>query len=214
MNAKTSFLMLKPTGHYLVILGFLAMCCQACTKGDPGPTGPAGPTGAAGAAGAAGATGPQGPQGTANVIYSGWEFATNFRDTVADNSYLKAADLSAPDLVDSIVNQGAVLLYFTFGSGVYTLPYTSYAGGKLNTISFIPRVGSILVTRFTADNSNSIPLSTILQYRYILIPGGVKGSRAGVGPVHGSQTPETADGAVDYSKMTYVEVCKLLGIPQ
>lgn len=122
--------------------------------------------------GPTGATGATGATGTANVLYSGWNYATNFRDTTADNSALHAADISAPALSQSILDGGVVQVYFTFGGGVYTLPYTSYAGGKLNTISYWPRLKHIIVTRFTADNSNSVPLSTILQYRYVIIPGG------------------------------------------
>lgn len=111
-------------------------------------------------------------KGTANVIYSGWNYAVNFRDTTADNSALKAADLLAPTLSNEILNGGLVQVYFTFGSGVYALPYTSYAGGKLNTIAYLPRLKHFIITRFTADNSKSIPLSSFLQYRYVIIPGG------------------------------------------
>ena len=119
-----------------------------------------------------GPAGPAGPAGTANVQYSGWNYATNFRDTTADNSALKAGDLIASTLTQSMLDNGAYMIYFTFGGGVYALPYTSYAGGKQNTISFFPRLGHFIITRFTADNSNSVPLSTLLQYRYVIIPGG------------------------------------------
>jgi len=125
-----------------------------------------------------GNVGATGPAGTANVVYSGWMYATNFRDTTADNSALHAADLSAPKLTTEILNGGTVMVYFTFGGGVYTLPYTSYAGGKQNTMSYWPRLGHFIITRFTADNSNSVPLSTILQYRYIIIPGGITADAA------------------------------------
>jgi len=111
-------------------------------------------------------------KGTANVIYSGWNVAKNFRDTTSDNTALKAADLLAPALTTAVINGGLVQVYFNFGGGVYALPYSSYAGGKLNTISYFPRLGHFIITRFTADNSNSIPLSTALQYRYVIIPGG------------------------------------------
>lgn len=117
--------------------------------------------------------GPAGPAGTANVQYSGWNYATNFRDTTADNSAFHAGDLAAPALTQTMLDNATFQIYFTFGGGVYTLPYTSYAGGKLNTMSYFPRVGHFIITRFTADNSNSVPLSTILQYRYVIIPGGV-----------------------------------------
>lgn len=126
-----------------------------------GPAGPVGPTGATG------------PAGTANVIYSGWNYAINFRDTTVDNSALKIADLAAPSLTTSILNSGNVMVYFTYGGGVLALPYTSNAGGKDNTISYFPRLGRFIITRFTADNSGSIPLSTLLQYRYVIIPGGI-----------------------------------------
>ncbi|WP_224746674.1 hypothetical protein [Mucilaginibacter rigui] len=111
-------------------------------------------------------------KGTANVIYSGWNYAVNFRDTTADNSAVKAADLLAPTLSTDILNKGTVQVYFDFGGGVYALPYTSNAGGKLNTMAYWPRLKHFIITRFTADNSNSVALSSILQYRYVIIPGG------------------------------------------
>ncbi|PTT01522.1 hypothetical protein DBR11_07135 [Pedobacter sp. HMWF019] len=119
----------------------------------------------------------QGPAGTANVLYSGWNYASNFRDTIADNTNMHAADLSAPALSADYLGNAVYQVYFTFGGGVYTLPYTSYAGGKLNTMSYFPRLKHFIITRFTADNSsglNSIALSTLLQYRYVIIPGGTK----------------------------------------
>lgn len=115
----------------------------------------------------------KGKTGTANVLYSGWNVAVNFRDTTADNSALRAADLLAPALSDDVLNEGMVQVYFTFGGGVYALPYTNYAGGKLNTIAYFPRLKHFIITRFTADNTKSVPLSTLLQYRYVIIPGGV-----------------------------------------
>lgn len=151
-----------------------------------GPAGPQGPVG------------PQGPAGTANVIYSTWVYATYFRDTTIDASSVKAANVLAPGLSSAILNSGTVLVYFTFGAGNFTLPYTSNAGGKPNTIAYIPQLGKILITRFTHDNSNTINLSTLLQYRYILIPGGVADSRA---------TPHP-----DYND--YTAVCRYYGIPE
>jgi hypothetical protein len=113
-------------------------------------------------------------KGTANVIYSGWNSATNFRDTTADNSALKAADLLAPALSDAVLNNGVVQVYFSFGaSGVYALPYTSNAGGKISTMSYWPRLKHFIITRFAHDNSSGVALSSSLQYRYVIIPGGV-----------------------------------------
>lgn len=140
-------------------------------------TGPKGATGATGAAGAAGAA------GTANVIYSGWMYANTFGDSIIDNSNLKVGHLKVPSLSSDILNSGTVLVYFTYGGGVLVLPYSSYAGNKANTINYIPGLNKITITRFTHDNSNSVALSTLLQYRYILIPGGKVAARtAGSGP--------------------------------
>ena len=146
------------------------MMLPSWKKGEQGPEGA---TGSKGADGPSGATGPQGPAGTANVIYSDWTVAVNFRDTTADNSKLKAADLPAPKLTAALLNNATVMVYFDFGGGVYTLPYTSYAGGKLNTISFWPRVGHFIITRFAADNSAGVALSSFLKYRYVIIPRGI-----------------------------------------
>ncbi|RYZ96880.1 MAG: collagen-like protein [Sphingobacteriaceae bacterium] len=143
----------------------------SCKKGDVGPQGEQGATGADGVKGA---KGDQGPTGTANVIYSDWIYSTNFRDTLSDNSAVRAADIKAPKLTAALLNNASVMVYLNFGGGVYALPYTSYAGGKLNTISYWPRVGKIIITRFTADNSRSIALSSLIQYRYVIIPGAVK----------------------------------------
>lgn len=156
----------------------------------------------AGAWGAAlslqGPAGPQGPAGTANVIYSTWKYATSFNDTTIDNSALKAGYVAAPSLSTTILNSGTVIVYFTYGGGTFVLPYTSNAGGKPNTISFTPMFNKILITRFTHDNSNSVALSTLLQYRYVIIPGGVSGGRQAAHP--------------DYSD--YTAVCRYYNIPE
>jgi hypothetical protein len=113
-------------------------------------------------------------QGTANVIYSGWTFATNIRDTILDGSELTIANLQANELTSTYLNTATILVYFNFdGSTGFPLPYTSYAGGKGSTISFIPVAGQILITRFTLDNSNSISLGSGNLYRWVIIPGGV-----------------------------------------
>lgn len=152
----------------------IAMCVivtvLSCSK-----TGPEGPAGAKGDKGDKGDTGAKGPTGTANVIYSNWIYAANFVDSIVDNSQVKVGHLYAPGISADILNSGAVLVYFNYGAGVFALPYTSYAGGKASTVNFTPGLKKIIITRFTLDNSNSIPLSTVIQYRYILIPGGVAG---------------------------------------
>jgi hypothetical protein len=181
---------MKKTNYLLLMLISVALFTTSCKKGDDGPqgaqgdkgdtgaagatgiAGATGPKGATGAAGPAGATGATGATGTANVIYSNWEYAKAFSDTTIDNSNLKVGYITVPKLTTEILNSGSIQVYFTYGGGVLPLPYTSNAGGKSSTIDFKPLFKRIAITRFTADNSNSVALSTLLQYRYIIIPGG------------------------------------------
>lgn len=124
----------------------------------------------------------KGKTGTANVLYSGWNSATNLRDTTADGSKLKAVDLLAPALTTDVLEKGMVQVYFNFGSGVYPLPYTSNAGGLQNIISYLPRLKHFIITRFAFDNSGSVSLPSSLQYRYVIIPGGVAAPTAAKKP--------------------------------
>lgn len=146
-------------------------------KGDKGDTGARGATGATGPRGATGATGPQGPAGTANVIYSGWvSFQQAERDTLIDGTNLKVNHLPAPRLTQAIIDNGAIQVYMRFGTTVLTLPYTARAGSRPNTVSFIPRPGRLLITRFTHDHTPPYLGFGSVQFRYVLIPGGVSAS--------------------------------------
>jgi hypothetical protein len=148
----------------LFVLSILLL--TACSK--EGPQGPAGATGETGAAG------PTGPEGSPDVIYSKWVYAHTFGDSTIDNSAIKVGYVDAPKLTTTILNSGEVKVYFTYGGGTFIAPYTSNAGGKPNIISYTPMLNKLLMYRFTFDNSNSVALSTTLQYRYVIIPGGVE----------------------------------------
>lgn len=111
-------------------------------------------------------------KGTANVISSAWNYATNPRDSTIDGSLDVVETLASPSLTAGDVDSATILMYFTFGAGIFPLPYTSYAGGKGRTISFIPEAGQFLITRFTFDNSGSVGMSSLLQFRFIIIPAG------------------------------------------
>jgi hypothetical protein len=112
-------------------------------------------------------------KGTANVIYSAWNYLSDVRDTVIDGSTLSVANLPATELTSAYLNTATVIVYLNYGVGEIPLPYTSDAGGKTSTISFIPQAGRILITRYTLDDSGSILLSSLLQCRWVIIPGGV-----------------------------------------
>lgn len=87
---------------------------------------------------------------------------------------MKVSEILAPKLTQDILNNGLIMVYMRFGGTAYALPYTSDAGGKPNEINFRSRVGKIFITRFAFDDSGSINLGGSLQYRYILIPGGIQ----------------------------------------
>lgn len=144
--------------------------------GPMGPAGDAGPPGPQGPAGDAGPQGPQGAPGTANVIYSPWMYASNLCTATFDNSFIWEADLPAPALDAAILNRGQVVVYINWGLGPVPLPYSSKAGGSASTISFLPQVGTITITRFTDSSTSTdagVTLAGFMQYRYVLIPGAV-----------------------------------------
>jgi len=118
----------------------------------------------------------KGATGTANVIYSAWGFANNVRDTIIDGSNLVVANFPAASLSQADLSSASIEVFFNFNGQEEVLPYTSYAGGAVSTVSFIPQQGNLLITRFTADNSGSTTLPLTLQYRFVIIPGGVQGN--------------------------------------
>jgi len=131
----------------------------------------------------------KGATGTANVIYSAWGLANNLRDTTIDESKLVVMNFPAASLSQAYLSSASIQVFFIFNGQEEPLPYTSYAGGLENTLSFIPQPGNILITRFTADNSGSIGISSILQFRYVIIPGGVQGTSIVNPYVAGSVVP-------------------------
>ncbi|HET6507285.1 MAG TPA: hypothetical protein VFG42_10890 [Baekduia sp.] len=153
-----------------------------------GPAGAAGATGATGATGDTGAAGPkgdtgpkgdagpQGDAGTANVITSDWFYLPSTVDATYDNSAIKQTSIDVAAFTAQAIAQNDIQVYATFGSAIWQLPYTSYAGSKVNTINYRVEPGKLYVWRFTHDNSASVPLSTVLRYRYVMIPRGVAAS--------------------------------------
>jgi hypothetical protein len=105
---------------------------------------------------------------------AGWGIGVSLKGPAgnADNSALKVGYITAKMITTNTLNSGVVLVYLTYGGSVFPLPYNSFAGGKNNTINFMPLFNRIVITRFTADNSKSVALSTLLQYRYVIIPAG------------------------------------------
>lgn len=141
-----------------------------------------------------GVDGQKGATGTANVIYSAWITApTAVAETIDGTSGLSTS-INAPELSSDILSKGTILVYVSFGSGTYTLPYTSTAGGAVNTITAISTLQKIKLFRFKHAQDGTVGLPTTLSWRYILIPGGVVATTGKIAKT-------------DYSKMSYEEVC-------
>lgn len=175
----------------LLSIFLLAIFTISCSSDD-------GTDGVDGTNGVDGAVGATGPAGTANVIYSAWLTApTAVAETIDGTSGLSTS-IAAPQLSSDILSKGTILVYVSFGTGTYTVPYTSTAGGFVNTITAISTVQKIKLFRFRHDQGGTVGLPTSLNWRYILIPGGV------------AATAKTAK--LDYSKMSYEEVCARLNI--
>ncbi|GAA5522657.1 collagen-like protein [Aliifodinibius salicampi] len=138
-------------------------------------------------------------KGTANVIYSSWTTLDSaVRDTTIDGSDMQVGHIDAPQISQEIIDQGVVNVYMEYSSDIYPLPYTGYAGGATNTMDFLPRLNRLFITRFTHDNSASVGFASSLEYRYVLIPGGVA-----------AKSKISKD---QIKKMSYAEVKKRFGI--
>lgn len=138
-------------------------------------------------------------KGTANVIYSSWTTLDSaVRDTTIDGSDMKVSHIDAPQLSQEILDQGVVNVYMEFSDDIYPLPYTGYAGGASNVMDFLPRLNKLFITRFTMDNSASVGFNSSLEFRYVLIPGGVA-----------AKSKMSKD---QIKKMPYSEVKKRFGI--
>jgi hypothetical protein len=158
---------------FLAIAVLFASCAKEGPAGATGPAGPAGPTGAAGAAGVPGTNGAPGAPGTANVFYSTWLNVT-FEGSDTTGFF---GEITAPRLVDSIINRGEIKVYVNLGSDstnaqvVVPLPLTEIL---LTGATIVPyfQVENITLVSDGNVSSRKIRNFNYLQYRYILIPGG------------------------------------------
>lgn len=147
-----------------------------------------------------GVDGAPGAPGTANVIYSAWMTAPAAVAETIDGTSGLSTSINAPELSADILAKGTVLVYMSFSSSVYQLPYTSTAGGFVNTITAISTVQKIKLFRFKhVGDGTTVSLPTSLSWRYVLIPGG-----------KAAATAKTTK--LDYSKMSYEEVCARFNI--
>ncbi|HWK05774.1 MAG TPA: hypothetical protein VNS58_19170 [Puia sp.] len=205
---------------------FTLLLFSSCKKGD---TGPAGATGAAGATGSAG---PTGATGSANVIYSAWFTpATYVKDTVF-GTYGFIYDKATTDITQPVLDSGVVLVYGKLDgyitsvwptAQVAVLPinitYMIGSSPNIDTWSALATLGNLRIQLQSSLNAYDL-ISTLHQFRYIIIPGGTKSAVASVKPgistANGIQLDAVNVRKVlnNYQEMSYAEVCQLLKIPE
>ena len=169
--------------------------------GAAGSAGPAGPAGTAGTAGSQGAVGPTGPTGVAatntstNVIFSDWLTPLPLDwQIISEKSYIYR--INEVKITQDIIDKGVVLAYSRqFSNGpAYLLPMMLETNSGLTNYNISVNLGKVNFLFYELRDIQGKP-ATGLQYRYVIIPGGVK-SRANI----------------DYSNFN--EVSKAFGIPK
>jgi hypothetical protein len=230
-------LIISPKTNTMRKLRFLSLLLLAitfivinCTKEGPegpvgatGPQGPAGTNGTNGAAGtpgapgAPGATGPQGPAGTANVIYSSWFSEAAFNPSWADTTVFGLGVISrgikaAPGITQAILDQGVILSYIQAPGFIspQLMPYIYGGGGAVLEHNYFAQVGKIYYYWYNVTAGTGAGLtSSALQYRYVIIPGGIAGGRMASG-----QQTYYGRTVNELKTMSYHDVCTLLNIPE
>ncbi len=156
---------------------FSLLFLGACTKEGPiGPQGETGATGTTGATGNTGATGQNGQDGEdANV--TGRNFTITYNDWYhagvnGDVNDRYVADLSASLITQSIMNYGAVMVYYSwdqshyFPMAVVIYPSSSYE----TTYTYFMSLGALQIQRYDNDY-NTIPPSSDMYIKVVVIDG-------------------------------------------
>lgn len=173
---------MKTLQSLLLISGlFLFLCISSCKEGAVGPAGAAGPAGVAG---------PKGDPGTANVIYSDWFTPDVWGKETLFTTFVFSYNKTATQITADIIDKGAVLVYgklngYTSSLGlkdkVVQLSYTVVANGSTDSWTYIASPGNVRVSFVNSQNIYSSGPANTHQFRYVIIPGGVKaGKLAGV----------------------------------
>jgi len=180
-------------------------------QGPAGGNGPTGPTGPIGPNGPAGPTGPTGPAGTANVIYSAW-FTVNEVDWTGAGTADHSKILAAPGYTAAIRDQGVILMFALYNGSIFRqLPFNDISTASPITFDFYGfAVGSLNIRAYRPGLVFAL---VPIQFRYVLIPGGVAGGRGinseRIATINGQTYTESA-----LKAMPYVQLCSLLHIPQ
>jgi hypothetical protein len=138
---------------------FLSTTNVSCKKGDDGA---------------------KGDTGTANVMFSGW-FDVQFEPgkNNAGDTVIWSAEINAPKITKGILDSGTVKLYVNVNPSsnpaIFALPLTDYYGlTGVENINMYLSEGKINL--YATQDASSVTQGGVKywQYRYVIIPGGVK----------------------------------------
>ncbi len=146
---------------------FLSTTNTGCKKGDDGA---------------------KGDTGTANVMFSSWlnvDFAPTLNN--AGDTVIWFATIPAPKLTKGIIDSGTVKVYVNVGTAadpfVFPLPLADFIYGLpagVQNINLYFTVGNIELYSTQDAGTETSGGQTSWQYRYVIIPGGVRAGRSAV----------------------------------
>jgi hypothetical protein len=166
-----------------------------------------------------GATGPTGPTGNANVIYSAWFTPASYTKDTVFGTWGFYYDKTASDITAQMLDSATIITYGKLNGYVSSIWPTNQSAAlpiaityeisatvtNIDTWSALISPGKLRIQLQSSTNAYG-SISNAHQFRYVIIPGTVLASR----PAYGA----TSTPAIDYTKLTYEQVCSLFNIPE
>ncbi|MFT3827393.1 MAG: collagen-like protein [Chitinophagaceae bacterium] len=144
-----------------------------------------GDAGAKGDKGDPGATGPEGPAGAANVIYSTWLDVPFKPDTIHTSggkidTIGYYSGINVPKLTLALLSTSDIKVYVNLNTAadpvIAPLPYVEESGIVIRFVAYEKAVQ--FSSNVDAGTYQDRQGNKILQYRYVIIPGGVAARKA------------------------------------
>jgi hypothetical protein len=163
--------------------------------------------------------GATGPAGNANVIYSAWFTPPSYTKDTIFGTWGFYYDKTANDITAQILDSATIITYGKLNGYVSSIWPTNQSAAlpiaityeisstvtNIDTWSALISPGKLRIQLQSSTNAYG-SISNAHQFRYVIIPGTVLASR----PAYGA----TSATSVDYTKLTYEEVCSLFDIPE
>lgn len=148
---------MKTLSKIILPAAFIVLFASCAKDGEPGPQGPAGQNGI------------NGQDGNANV--QSYLFTVYSNMWSGSGSNFKYVVLNVPQITQSVVDSGMVLVYRVYNGYNALLPITNYTGSDELTISFLYQAGEVEI-----DINSTAPITNLLTYyfRVVVVTGHVR----------------------------------------